>query len=149
VCIALCTIVAHNIAQNRPDSFPLTLQTITTAQMMSIWGKGGGLTVNGNNNNSNNNKWSKNFDDRPHRRGISHWENLMWHSTASATGQSERTLQAADVLYLACSQQWCQSTEQKHDIIDHRLAQIKSNPSISFHFLQLNYYTNSTTARPP
>jgi len=42
VCIALCTIVAHNIAQNRPDSFPtLTLQTITTAPMMSIWGKGG------------------------------------------------------------------------------------------------------------
>ena len=26
--IALCTIVAHNIAQNRPDDFPLTLQTI-------------------------------------------------------------------------------------------------------------------------
>jgi len=23
VCIALCTIVAHNIAQNRPDNFPL------------------------------------------------------------------------------------------------------------------------------
>jgi len=22
LCIALCTIVAHNIAQNRPDSFP-------------------------------------------------------------------------------------------------------------------------------
>jgi len=22
VCIALCTIVAHNIAQNRPNSFP-------------------------------------------------------------------------------------------------------------------------------
>jgi len=22
VCIALCTIVAHNIAQNRPDNFP-------------------------------------------------------------------------------------------------------------------------------
>jgi len=22
VCIALCTIVAHNVAQNRPDSFP-------------------------------------------------------------------------------------------------------------------------------
>jgi len=41
VCIALCTIVAHNIAQNRRDSFPLTLQTITTAPMMSIWGKGG------------------------------------------------------------------------------------------------------------
>jgi len=36
VCIALCTIVAHNIAQNRPDSFPLTLQTITIAPMMSI-----------------------------------------------------------------------------------------------------------------
>ena len=36
VCTALCTIVAHNIAQNRPDSFPLTLQTITTAPMMSI-----------------------------------------------------------------------------------------------------------------
>jgi len=32
---ALCTIVAHNIAQNRPDSFPLTLQTIITAPMMS------------------------------------------------------------------------------------------------------------------
>ena len=45
VCIALCTIVAHNIAQNRPDSFPpLTLQTITTAQMMSIWGKGDDMT---------------------------------------------------------------------------------------------------------
>ena len=40
VCIALCTIVAHNIAQNRPDN-RLTLQTITTARMMSIWGKGG------------------------------------------------------------------------------------------------------------
>jgi len=36
VCITLCTIVAHSIAQNRPDSFPLTLQTITTALMMSI-----------------------------------------------------------------------------------------------------------------
>ena len=41
VCVALCTIVAHNIAQNRPHSFPLTLQTITTIPMMSIWGKGG------------------------------------------------------------------------------------------------------------
>jgi len=40
VCIALCTIVAHNIAQNRPDSFPFTLQTITISPMMSIWGKG-------------------------------------------------------------------------------------------------------------
>jgi len=27
VCIALCTIVAHNIAQNRPDSFPPCPQT--------------------------------------------------------------------------------------------------------------------------
>jgi len=41
VCIALCTIVAHNIAQNRLIIFPLTLQTITIAPMMSIWGKGG------------------------------------------------------------------------------------------------------------
>ena len=39
VCIALCTIVAHNIAQNRPDNFPLTLQTIIIAPMMSSWGK--------------------------------------------------------------------------------------------------------------
>ena len=36
VCIALCTIVAHNIAQNKPDNFPLTLQTITIAPMISI-----------------------------------------------------------------------------------------------------------------
>lgn len=48
----------------------------------------------------NNNKWSKNFDERPHRRGV-HWENLMGHLTASAAGPSERTLQAADVLFLA------------------------------------------------
>jgi len=36
VSIALCTIVAHNIAQNRPDNFPPYLQTIITAPMMSI-----------------------------------------------------------------------------------------------------------------
>ena len=36
VCIALCTTVVHNIAQNRFDNFPLTLQTITTAPTMSI-----------------------------------------------------------------------------------------------------------------
>jgi len=24
-CIALCTVVAHNIAQNKPDNFPLNL----------------------------------------------------------------------------------------------------------------------------
>ena len=36
VCIALCTIVAHNTARNRPDNFPLTLQTIIIAPMMSI-----------------------------------------------------------------------------------------------------------------
>ena len=35
------------------------------------------------------NKWSKNSDKRPHRRGIFHWENLMWHITASVPGQSE------------------------------------------------------------
>jgi len=40
VCIALCTIAAHNIAQNRPDSFPSYPPDITTAPMMSIWGKG-------------------------------------------------------------------------------------------------------------
>ena len=35
VCIALCTTVAHNIAQNNLIIFPLALQTITTAPMMS------------------------------------------------------------------------------------------------------------------
>jgi len=40
-CSSLCTIVAHNSAQNRLDIFPLALQTITIAPMMSIWGKGG------------------------------------------------------------------------------------------------------------
>jgi len=38
-----CTVhncFAHNIARNRPDNFPLTLQTITIAPMMSTWGKG-------------------------------------------------------------------------------------------------------------
>ena len=34
-------------------------------------------------------KCSKNFDERPHRRGIFNWENLMWHSTVSAAGQLE------------------------------------------------------------
>ena len=55
VCIALCTIVAHNIARNRTDLivFPLTLQTITTAPMMSIWGKGGGLDCSMQNNGVN------------------------------------------------------------------------------------------------
>ena len=42
VCIALCTNVAHNIAQNIADNFPLTLQTITIAPMMSISRKGDG-----------------------------------------------------------------------------------------------------------
>ena len=45
VCTSLCTLVAHNTAQNRPDNFPLALQTITTAPMMSIWGKGGIVNV--------------------------------------------------------------------------------------------------------
>jgi len=40
VCIALYIIVAHNIAQNRPDNFPSYPQTITIVPMMSIWGKG-------------------------------------------------------------------------------------------------------------
>ena len=43
VCIALCTIFAHNIAQNRPDNFP-SYPPITIAPMMSIWGKGGDLS---------------------------------------------------------------------------------------------------------
>ena len=38
VCIALCTTVAHNTAEDRPDNFRHTLQTITTA--LSIRGKG-------------------------------------------------------------------------------------------------------------
>jgi len=25
-------------------------------------------------------KSSKNFDDRPHRTGVFHWDNLMWHT---------------------------------------------------------------------
>jgi len=39
VCIALCTVVAHNIAQLRRTDliiFPLTLHTIIIAPMMSI-----------------------------------------------------------------------------------------------------------------
>jgi len=27
--------------------------------------------------NTNSNKWSKNFDERPHRMGMFHWDNLM------------------------------------------------------------------------
>ena len=38
MCIALCKIVAHNIAQNRPDNFPLTLQTITTHPICDLRG---------------------------------------------------------------------------------------------------------------
>jgi len=39
-----CAQLLHTIL-HRTDLiiFPLTLQTITTAPMMSIWGKGGGL----------------------------------------------------------------------------------------------------------
>jgi len=42
VCIALCRIIAHNIAQNRPDNFPSYPpdNQITIALMTSIWGKG-------------------------------------------------------------------------------------------------------------
>jgi len=36
VCIALCTIVAHSIAQTDLIIFPLTLQTITIALMMCL-----------------------------------------------------------------------------------------------------------------
>ena len=42
VCIALCTIVAHNIAQNRPDSFPPYLpDDHHSSDDVYIWGKGG------------------------------------------------------------------------------------------------------------
>jgi len=40
VCIALCTIVARNTAQNRADNFPSYLQTIIIAPIMSIWRRG-------------------------------------------------------------------------------------------------------------
>ena len=36
VCIALCTIVAHNTAQNRPENFLSYLQTITIAQTVYL-----------------------------------------------------------------------------------------------------------------
>jgi len=36
VCIALCTTVAHNTAQNRPDNFPSYPQTIIIASTMSV-----------------------------------------------------------------------------------------------------------------
>jgi len=69
VCIALCTIVAHDTAQNRPDNFsycppdnhhcsddvyvreeattvpiisPLVLQTVIIVQMLSVGGEGSG-----------------------------------------------------------------------------------------------------------
>jgi len=35
VCVSLCTIVVHKTAQNSSDNFPLILQTITIAQVMS------------------------------------------------------------------------------------------------------------------
>jgi len=45
VCIALCTIVAHNIAHNRPDNFPL----LPSRQSQLLWwclfeGRGGHQT---------------------------------------------------------------------------------------------------------
>ena len=49
VCIVhnCCTqYYTHNIAQNRPDNFPPSLQTITIAPMISIWGKGGFVPPN-------------------------------------------------------------------------------------------------------
>jgi len=39
VCISLCISVKHNTAQNSSDIFPLILQTITIAQMMSLEGR--------------------------------------------------------------------------------------------------------------
>ena len=45
VCIALCTIVHTILHITDLIVFPLTLQTITTARMMSIWGKGGELSA--------------------------------------------------------------------------------------------------------
>ena len=35
VCVSLCTTVVHNTAQNSSDNFPVILQAIITAQMMS------------------------------------------------------------------------------------------------------------------
>jgi len=42
VCVSLCTTVIHNTAQNRIGLliFPLILQTVIIAQMMSTDGKG-------------------------------------------------------------------------------------------------------------
>jgi len=40
VCIALCTIVAHSIAQNKPDNFPSYPPDNHRAPIVSIWGKG-------------------------------------------------------------------------------------------------------------
>ena len=45
---------------------------------------------NHNNSSSNNNKRSRDFDERPHCRGILHWDNFMRHSTATAAGHLER-----------------------------------------------------------
>ena len=38
VCIALCTIVAHNIAQNRPDSFPPYPPDTIKARKLAYYG---------------------------------------------------------------------------------------------------------------
>jgi len=40
VCTALCTTVAHNIAQNRPDNCPSYPPDNRHLPMMSIWRKG-------------------------------------------------------------------------------------------------------------
>jgi len=40
VCIPLCTAVVHNTARNSSGNFPLVLQTIVIAQMMSTGGRG-------------------------------------------------------------------------------------------------------------
>jgi len=35
------------------------------------------------------NQWRQNLNDRMHRRGILHWEKLIWHSTAPVDSQLE------------------------------------------------------------
>jgi len=44
VCVALCTIATHNIAQNRPDIFPLNLQMTTWIKLPLDWEVGLGAS---------------------------------------------------------------------------------------------------------
>ena len=54
VCIALCTIVAHNIAQNRPDSFP-PYPPDNHHISDDVYLREGGRNNNNNNNNNDSN----------------------------------------------------------------------------------------------